>query len=319
MDERESALPDRHLRILILDDVKADAELEEYELRKGGIAFTSRLAETKEDFINAIGEFCPDLILSDYKLPMFDGLSALQIARERCPDVPFILISGTVGEEIAVDALKEGATDYVLKQRLSRLVPVVKRALNEAEDRAQRKKILEQLQKSEERFRKLAEMSSMAIFMFNNKKFTFVNTFAEQLSGYTKEELLNMNFWDIVSHDFKDLIRQRGEARLRGEDAPAQYETKLLTKNGIERWVIISSGTISTEEGLSGIGTAIDITERKRTEESVKRNEQEMKAKMNELEEFYQMAVGRELRMIELKEEIEKLETELNKYRKKDQ
>jgi diguanylate cyclase (GGDEF)-like protein len=136
---------DKQLRILMLEDVAADAELAEHELRKANIQFSSKRVETKEAFLKELKDFAPDLILSDYTLPSFDGISALKIAREKCPDVPFIFVSGTLGEDTAIETLKMGATDYVLKEGLSRLVPAVHRALREAEERVERKQAEEQL------------------------------------------------------------------------------------------------------------------------------------------------------------------------------
>ncbi|MGA2401827.1 MAG: PAS domain S-box protein [Syntrophobacteraceae bacterium] len=124
---------DDEIRILILEDRKEDSKLIERELRNGGLSFEALVVETEDAYIRGIDEFRPRLILGGYRLPAFDGLTALSIAVERCPCVPFILVSGTIGEDLAVDAMKQGATDYVLKQRLSRLVPVVRRALKEAE------------------------------------------------------------------------------------------------------------------------------------------------------------------------------------------
>jgi CheY-like chemotaxis protein len=122
---------DNELNILILEDVPADAELMESQLRRGGIKFSAKRVETKKAFLRELKEFNPDLILADYKLPSFDGLSALEIVQEKSPDVPVIFVSGTIGEELAIDALQRGATDYVLKDRLFRLVPAVDRALRE--------------------------------------------------------------------------------------------------------------------------------------------------------------------------------------------
>jgi DNA-binding NtrC family response regulator len=151
---------DKKLRILIVEDQNTDAELMERELRKGGLSFSSKRVETKEDFLKELKVFAPDLILSDYKLPSFNGSSALAIAREQCPKVPFIFVSGTIGEELAIETLKEGATDYVLKERLSRLVPAASRALSEAEERAARKQAEEQLKK---RVKELEEFYEMAV------------------------------------------------------------------------------------------------------------------------------------------------------------
>lgn len=130
---------EKELRILILEDVPADAELMEHELRKAGIEFSSRRVDTKDDFIKGLEDFSPDIILADYKLPAFDGLSALEIAKEKLPDLPFIFVTGAMGEEWAVESIKKGATDYVLKDRLYRLAPVVHRALEEADESMKRK------------------------------------------------------------------------------------------------------------------------------------------------------------------------------------
>ena len=128
----------KELAILILEDVATDAELLKDELSETGIAFHERCVATKASFLKALDDFCPDLILSDYSLPSFNGLSALKIAREKCPEVPFIFVSGALGEELAIELLKKGATDYVLKNRLSRLVPAVTRALQEVTERNER-------------------------------------------------------------------------------------------------------------------------------------------------------------------------------------
>ena len=140
----------KELCILILEDVTTDAELLKYELSEAGISFVARCVATKSSFIKALNDFCPDLILSDYSLPSFDGLSALKMAREKCPEVPFIFVSGALGEELAIELLKQGATDYVLKNRLSRLVPAVSRALQEIEERNDRLMAEEALRQREQ-------------------------------------------------------------------------------------------------------------------------------------------------------------------------
>jgi diguanylate cyclase (GGDEF)-like protein len=137
---------DKELRILILEDDPADAELVERELGRAKISFSKKRVETKKAFVKELKDFVPHLILADYSLPLFDGMSALLIAQENCPDVPFIFVSGSMGEEVAIETLKSGATDYVLKERLSRLVPAVRRALREADERAKRKRTEEQLE-----------------------------------------------------------------------------------------------------------------------------------------------------------------------------
>src|SRR5258705_11504464 len=98
----------------MLEDDAADAKLIEHTLRQGGISFTAKRVETKADFVNELGTSPPDLILSDYALPSFDGYRALAIALRKCPHIPFIFVTGTLGEEVAIETLKHGATDYVI-------------------------------------------------------------------------------------------------------------------------------------------------------------------------------------------------------------
>jgi DNA-binding NtrC family response regulator len=129
----------RAIRVLMLEDVATDAELCERELRRGPFTPTFHTVDTREAFEQALDRFHPDVILSDFTLPAFNGMDALELARAKVPEVPFIFVSGTIGEDRAVEALRRGATDYVLKERLRRLVAVVIRAIEEAEQRAARR------------------------------------------------------------------------------------------------------------------------------------------------------------------------------------
>jgi len=126
------------LRILYLEDDPRDAELVQGTLEAGGIDCELARVETQAELVSALQQGCFDLILADYTLPAFDGLSALKIAQEGWPQLPFIFVSGTLDEEVAIEALKIGATDYVFKTRLARIVPSVLRALREAEERVER-------------------------------------------------------------------------------------------------------------------------------------------------------------------------------------
>ncbi|HTC53274.1 MAG TPA: EAL domain-containing protein [Steroidobacteraceae bacterium] len=129
---------DREFRVLLVEDVPHEAELVIHQLQRAGLRFDWRRVETEEDLRGHLSEFSPDIILSDFNLPQFDGISALRIARELHPEAPFIFVSGTIGEERAIDALRAGAADYVLKNNLLRLAPAVKRALADAELRLER-------------------------------------------------------------------------------------------------------------------------------------------------------------------------------------
>jgi PleD family two-component response regulator len=141
------------LRILNLEDAEDDSELVRMILGREGIECELVRVETREDFGAAIERGGFDLILADYSLPSFDGLSALKIAERKCPGVPFIFLSGAIGEEFAIETLKRGATDYVLKSNLSRLAAAISRALLEVEEHTKRR----QAEKELERYRKHLE------------------------------------------------------------------------------------------------------------------------------------------------------------------
>ena len=135
------------IRLLILEDSETDAELIIRQLRDDGMLLSSKRVQTRDTFLQAVDTYNPSLILADYTLPSFDGMSALSIALEKCPDIPFIFVSGTIGEERAVAVLKMGATDYVLKDKLHLLIPAVRRALQEAGRKADLKRAGEELKK----------------------------------------------------------------------------------------------------------------------------------------------------------------------------
>src|SRR3954469_12555971 len=140
----------------MLEDNVADAELIRFALREGGLYFSLKRVDSKTAFLKELQANTPDVILLDYALPGFDGFSALSLAQETYPDIPFIFVTGTLGEEVVIEMLKSGATDYVLKTRLSRLVPAVLRALREKDERLQRRKTEEQLRKSHQQLRALS-------------------------------------------------------------------------------------------------------------------------------------------------------------------
>ncbi len=149
------------LRLLHLEDDPTDADLVAATLNEAGLACISKRVDNRDDFTAALNKGGFDLILADYSIPGFDGMTALSLAREQAPEVPFLFVSATIGEELAIDAMHHGATDYVLKQRLGRLVPSIQRALREEEARAERKKAEEALVQSEKQFRQAQKMEAV--------------------------------------------------------------------------------------------------------------------------------------------------------------
>jgi CheY-like chemotaxis protein len=141
------------ITVLLVEDRVEDAELLIRELRKGGLEIVAHRVDTREALEQALEDLRPDVILCDYSLPGFGGMTALQTVKQHCPDTPLIFVSGTIGEERAIEALRQGATDYVLKDNRARLVPAVRRSLTEANERLARRRTESELEESERRFR----------------------------------------------------------------------------------------------------------------------------------------------------------------------
>ena len=151
-----SRIVKKDINILMLEDDQADVELARHALSSGGLTFSLTPVASRDEFMSELEKRAPDLLLLDYCVPSFDGLSALETAREKCPQTPAIFVTGTLGEEVVIEMLKSGATDYVLKTRLSRLVPAVQRAMREADIRSERKRAEDKLRRSLEQLRALS-------------------------------------------------------------------------------------------------------------------------------------------------------------------
>jgi diguanylate cyclase (GGDEF)-like protein/PAS domain S-box-containing protein len=188
------------IKVLLVEDGVDDAELLLAEMRRRGLPVVSRRVESEPEYTAALRDFAPQLILSDYTLPNFDGPLALRIAKQQRPDTPFIFVSGTIGEERAIDALQQGAVDYVLKDNRARLVPAIERALKEADDREARRQALRQLQASEERFRSISEATREWIWEMDSRGvYTYSSPAVEAMIGYRPQDLLGKNCLDLVS------------------------------------------------------------------------------------------------------------------------
>ncbi len=248
----------------MVEDVATEAELALRELKRDGLPVAAQRVETREDFIAALAQFKPDLILSDCALPRFGGFEALTIAHARYPDIPFIFVSGTIGEEVAINALKSGAVDYVLKTNMQRLASAVRRAIDESRTRTAR------LQ-AESRFRDLIEFAPSAIVVINQHgRIEIVNRQTELLFGYPREELVGAVSGTLIPARFT----QWHEA-LKDENAMARslqsqsvaFEVCGRRKDGSEFPAEVSLSPLKTGDGLWVSGALRDISERKQQEE----------------------------------------------------
>ena len=185
----------QRLKLLHLEDMPADAEMVERELRKANIQFEKLLVSSKEDFIRSLKEFSPDIILSDHSLPSFNSHEALSIVKEMGIKAPFILVTATVSEEYAVNIIKEGAYDYILKDRLQRLPNAVISAMYHYQLEEGRKQSIEILRSSERKYKLIFESNPMPMWMISKPKLEIidVNHAATIHYGYTRDEFLHIN------------------------------------------------------------------------------------------------------------------------------
>ncbi len=257
--------------ILYLEDNSRDAELVRDRLLQSGLALELRIASDRAEYEAELAGSRFDLILSDYKLPSYDGMTALRAARSKQPDVPFILISGTLGEEQAVDCVLLGATDYVLKQNLGRLVPAVMRALTEGEEHRKRRKAEEALRESEERFRILFEQAADSILLLEITPegipmIRDVNSAALRRLGYERDELIGQPVSAIdVAPDASKVNEKRRQDIL--AETGAVFEARHRCKDGMIRDFECSVSEIQMGSRTYAISVERDITERKRAEE----------------------------------------------------
>ena len=266
------------LRIVMLEDQPADAVLVKEELRKGGLKFSFVRVETREQFLEQVSTQKPDLILSDHGLPAFDGLSALHLAKEKCPDVPFVFVTGALGEEFAIRTFESGATDYVLKHHLSGLVPTVQRALSIAEEARRHRAKDEDLRRNEELFRMLVEgVRDYAIYMLDaDGRIATWNAGAERIEGYTADEAVGRSP-DIVLPS-EDVARGRAQIALEIAARDGRYEEEgwRVRKDGTRYWANVVLTALRDPSGtLQGFAkVSRDMTERKQYEEALRTSEE---------------------------------------------
>src|SRR5205085_3162563 len=173
-----------------------------------------------------------DVILCDYSMPQFNALEALALLRDMGQDIPFIIIPGTVGEEVAVAAMRAGAQDYLMKDNLLRLVPTIERERQEAEHRKARRQAEEELRDSEERYRDLVENARDVIYTHDLEgNYTSINKAGELITGLTREEALRMNLAQTVAPDYLEKSRQMIASKLAGE-AETIYDLEIIAKDG---------------------------------------------------------------------------------------
>jgi hypothetical protein len=257
------------LHILHLEDDANDAALVESILKGDGITCAIQCVQSRNDFVGALERGGVDLILSDYSLPAFDGLSALEIRNARWPGIPLILVSGTLGEERAIDALKSGATDYVVKERPARLVPAVRRAMNEIKERAANRQTEEALRETEQRLRIIFSESPLGIALVGEDGHpVLTNAALQKMLGYTGAELIRMPFQDFTHPDDRARDMELYQQLIQGARQSYQMEKRYIRKDRQEFWARLSVSAARNAAGRADFAIAMveDFTERRNLE-----------------------------------------------------
>ena len=276
------------LRVLIVEDSEDDALLLVFELRRGDYSPVFQRVESFEAMRRALEEESWDLVISDYVLPGFSGLEALRLVRKSGLDLPFIIVSGKIGEDTAVNAMKEGANDYLIKGNISRLVPAIEREMQEAEVRRKRREAEAALVRSERRYKRLVAAVTDYIYTVTIKDGTVVKTShgpgCLTVTGYSHEEYVNNPFlwYQMIYEEDRAAVTGLGDDIRAGKDIPS-LEHRIRHKDGSIRWVINTIVPRYSDQGelIAYDGLISDITQRKRAEESLRLQSAALQAAAN--------------------------------------
>jgi PAS domain S-box-containing protein len=256
------------LRVLVVEDSEFDAQMMISLLRKGGYDVTSERVETPDALKAALANRAWDLVLSDYNLPEFNAPAALQLLKDSALDLPFIIVSGGIGEDIAVAAMKAGAHDYLMKGNLHRLVPAVERELREAANRAGQREAKKALLESEHRYRLLWETAPDAVVLMDREgTIHFANPAVRVVFGYTPEELIGQPL-SLIHPD-------RGTSI--SPSIRRAAETVGLRKDGVEIPIEVSFSEMSLNGERRFVGFIRDITLRKRAEREIRESQEQFR------------------------------------------
>ena len=253
------------IRLLLVEDVATDAELAVRELRRAGMRVEHRLVDSETRFRAELEGFTPHVILSDFTMPHFDGMAALALAREAAPDVPFIFVSGTIGEEYAIRALKNGATDYVLKTNLIRLPAAVERALQEAREREAKRATERALETARQHLESVFDALPDVVWSvaLPERRLIYVSSAVAQVYGLAPQEALAApGFWiDAIHSEDRERVLADWPGPAPGKIHDTEY--RIVRRDGVVRWVNVRRRMFLNAAGVPERvdGLVRDITE----------------------------------------------------------
>ncbi|MGB2981696.1 MAG: PAS domain S-box protein [Candidatus Zixiibacteriota bacterium] len=292
------------LRVLIVEDSEDDAALLERELRRGGYEPTTKRVETAKAMSAELKRQEWDIVISDYVLPSFSGPEALNLLKEAGLDLPFIVISGKIGEDTAVEAMKAGAHDYIMKDRLTRLIPTIQRELKEARIRGARKQAEEALRRQAQI---LDQIHDSVVSTDLDGNVTSWNKGAERLFGYSDKEVLGKHISFLYPEDKHQFLEQEVIKPLR-KKGEHEIEVQMRRKSGEDFHAHLSLSMLKSKDGsvVGMIGYSLDITERKRAEEMLRQTTRQLEIEREALER----------KNVALREILDQIDAEKNAVKK---
>ena len=264
-------MEEKILNILIVEDDQLDAELIQYNLKRFGYTFVSKVVDTRKTYIEALATFNPDIILSDYSMPRFDGMTSLLTRNDICPFTPFIVVTGSTNEETAVVCIKAGASDYVLKDNLKRLGPAVKGALKQSQVQKDKQKLIEELRESENFNRLLVENQIDLISRWDlDFKLTFINKAYCEFYELSREEIIGRSWLNFLPEKSRDATKQY-YLKLFKQPIVSTFESEVIVPNGNVFWLEWTDCPLFDENGLlSGFqSSGRDITHKKYLDQQI--------------------------------------------------
>jgi PAS domain S-box-containing protein len=274
------------LRVLIVEDSEADAKLVAHEIGRAGHAVEFERVDDAPAMRAALTRSRWDLVISDWSMPHFSALAALAILKEAGLDIPLIIVSGSIGEESVVEALRSGAHDFMLKGKLARLVPAVERGVRQAQGRKARREAERALHAIDARYRRIVEATTQGAWILDAQaKTTFVSPRMALMLGSEPSELLGRPLSELVAPESRSVIERQLAERRRGK--AAQYEARFLRKDGSALWMLIEASPIYGDAGQfeGSLGMALDISEWKRADEALRASEEQVRLLIDSTEE----------------------------------
>jgi PAS domain S-box-containing protein len=282
-DSRPARVP---LRVLLVEDSEADTELLLEELRRGGYEPTWERVDTAAALVAALQRQTWEVITCDWVMPQFSAPVALQLLKDHGVDVPIIIVSGEVGEEFAVTAMKAGARDFVSKRKLMRLCPAIERELQEAQVRLARKQAEEALRQSEEHFRSVVEnVSDMIVILDREGIMRYTNPAHDRVLGYQSEDLVGLSAFVLIHPDDLPAASEVFAQAFRNPGTTFTFELRDRHKDGSWRY-LESAGKVTSADAKTVVVTSRDITDRKRMEAELQEAKQAAEAANRAKSEF---------------------------------